>query len=109
MLPDLSLLEYSNTYIHWLVLFNRVNEVEPLRCPKCEGRMRILSFIEDPEVIKKILRHLGLWDLKVRSPPKRASAPPIDTHLDYSDSQIPSCEDYLYRDPDLSASGGLSH
>jgi len=50
MLPDLSLLEYSNTYIHWLVLFNRVNEVEPLRCPKCEGRMRILSFIEEQEV-----------------------------------------------------------
>ncbi len=62
--------------------------------------MRILSFIEDPEVIERILRHLGLWDLKARPPPKRASAPPIDTHLDYSDSWIPSCEDYLHRDPD---------
>jgi hypothetical protein len=26
--------------------------------------MKILSFIEGPEVIKKILKHLGLWDIK---------------------------------------------
>jgi hypothetical protein len=32
--------------------------------------MRILAFIEDKEVIEKILQHLGLWDLKVRPPPK---------------------------------------
>jgi hypothetical protein len=31
--------------------------------------MRILAFIEDEEVIEKILKHLGLWDLKVRPPP----------------------------------------
>jgi hypothetical protein len=27
--------------------------------------MRILAFIEDKEVIEKILNHLGLWGLKV--------------------------------------------
>ena len=32
--------------------------------------MRILAFIEDEEVIEKILKHLGLWGLKVRPPPK---------------------------------------
>jgi hypothetical protein len=26
--------------------------------------MKIISFVEDEEVIKKILKHLGLWDLK---------------------------------------------
>jgi hypothetical protein len=36
----------------------------------CRGQMRILAFIEDEEVIEKILKHLGLWDLKVRPPPK---------------------------------------
>ena len=30
--------------------------------------MRIISFIEDEEVIEKILKHLALWDLKVRPP-----------------------------------------
>ena len=45
--------------------------------------MGIISFIEDPEIVKKILKHLGLWDLKARPPPKaRASSPNI--HIDYS-------------------------
>ena len=62
--------------------------------------MRIISFIEDEEVIKKILKHLGLWDIKARPPLKRANAPPAERHIDYSDSLVPSCEDYLYCDPD---------
>jgi hypothetical protein len=90
--PEASLKEYGRK---WARLIQKIYEVNPLSCPKCEGRMRILSFIEAPEVIEKILRHLGLWDLKVRPPRKRASSSPIDTHLDYSASQIPSCEDYL--------------
>jgi len=53
--------------------------------------MKILSFIEDPEIIKKILKHLDLSDLKSKPLP-RANAPPnnIEPHLDYSDSQLPS-------------------
>ena len=43
---------------------------DPLTCPKCQGQMRILTFIEDEEVIEKILKHLGLWDLKVRLRPR---------------------------------------
>ena len=62
--------------------------------------MRIISYIEDEEVIKKILKHLGLWNSKARSLLKRANAPPVECHIDYSDSQVPSCEDYLYCDPD---------
>jgi hypothetical protein len=66
--------------------------------------MKILSFIEDPEIVKKILKHLGLWDLKPRPPPKaRASSPNI--HIDYvyfkksrKDSQLPPSDDYLYVD-----------
>jgi len=43
-------------------LFNRVNEVDPLTCAKSQGRMRIIAFIEGPEIAKKILKYLGLWD-----------------------------------------------
>jgi len=59
--------------------------VDPLTCAKCGRRMKILSFIEDPEIIKKILEHLDLWDLKSKPLP-RADAPPnnIEPHLDYS-------------------------
>jgi hypothetical protein len=61
--------------------------------------MRILAFIEDEDIVKKILKHLGLWDLRTRIRP-RAKAPPANVHIDDSDSQIPPSEDYLYGDPD---------
>ena len=59
--------------------------------------MGIISFIEDPEIVKKILKHLGLWDLKARPPPKD-KAPSAKIHIDYSDSQLSPSDDYLYTD-----------
>ena len=67
--------------------------------------MKILSFIASPEVIRKILKHLGLWEMnppysrrvKARPPPK-SNAAPQNVHIDYSDSQVPTSEDYLYVD-----------
>jgi hypothetical protein len=61
--------------------------------------MKILSFIEDEQVIEKILKHLDLWEMKARPPPK-ANGPPLNVHIDYSDSQLPPSEEYLYSDPD---------
>jgi len=84
---------------NWARLIRKIYEVDPLTCSKCQGQMRIISFIEDPEVIKKILKHLGLWLVK-RKPQPRANAPPGHTHLDYSDSQIPPSEDRLYQEPE---------
>jgi hypothetical protein len=84
---------------NWSRLIQKIYQTDPLCCPRCQGRMRILAFIEKPEIIKKILQHLGLWERKARPPP-RANASPPDLHIDYSDSQLPPCEDYLYSDPD---------
>lgn len=36
--------------------------------------MRIISFIDQPEVVKKILQHLGLWEES--STPHLIEAPP---------------------------------
>ena len=36
-------------------------EVDPLTCPRCGSEMRIISLIQDPDVIRRILEHLGLW------------------------------------------------
>jgi hypothetical protein len=33
--------------------------------------MKIISFISDPDVIRKILVHLNLWDAPIRPPPAR--------------------------------------
>ena len=53
----------------------------PLLCPDCGGTMRIIAFIEIPNVIGKILRHLGLWD-DGRPPPAKVEPvppPPVET------------------------------
>ena len=57
-----------------------------------------LHFIEDEEVIEKILKHLELWEMKARPPP-RAKTPSVTIYLDDSDSQI-SFPDSFYADPD---------
>ena len=49
--------------------------------------MRIISFIEDEEVVKKILKHLGLWLVKSK-PKARANAPPAEPY-------IPACHRLL--------------
>ena len=54
----------------WARLIQKIYEVDPLVCPKCQGAMRIISFIEDPSVIRDILNHLGLWLARARPPPK---------------------------------------
>ena len=46
---------------NWARLIQKIYEVDPLVCPKCAGQMRVVAFIEDMDVIRKILKHLGLW------------------------------------------------
>jgi hypothetical protein len=50
----------------WADLLQRVFEVDALACPKCGGRMRVLSAITDPTVAGRILRCLAL---PARAPP----------------------------------------
>ena len=65
--------------------------------------MRIIVFIEDPGVIKKILKHLDLWEIK-RKPRPVANALPSDVFPAYlpvrrtqtGDEQPgPSVDDYI--------------
>jgi len=57
------------------------------------------KIIEDEEVIEKILKHLGLWDLKVKPPPK-VKALYVTLSIDDSDSQVPFSTPSFYPDPD---------
>jgi hypothetical protein len=65
----------------WARLIKKVYEADPLICPRCQNRMEIIGFIEDPKVIKAILVHLRLWDVPPRPPPP--GGPPPDTIRDY--------------------------
>jgi hypothetical protein len=54
--PEGSSKEYRK---NWARLIQKIYEVDPLTCPKCQGKMRILVFNEDEEVIEKILNSFG--------------------------------------------------
>jgi len=60
--------------------------------------MRIISCIEDRQVIQAILKHLELWLVKSKPTPK-AHAPPAGYILDHF-SQLPMNDDHLFREPD---------
>jgi len=59
----------------------KIYEIDPITCPKCQGRMKVISFIQDPEIIKKIFKHLNLWNL-----------------IDYSTSQLTVSDRWPYVD-----------
>ena len=65
---------------NWARLIQKIYNVNPLLFPKCSGSRRIIAFIEDQQIVKKILKHLGLWDVK-RKPPPRANPPEADRIL----------------------------
>jgi hypothetical protein len=44
---------------------------EPARCPVCQNPMRVIAVIDDPCLVRKILRHLCAW----HGPPARGSPP----------------------------------
>jgi len=91
----------------WARLIQKIYEVDPLVCPKCNGTMRIISFIEDPSVIRDILNHLGLWLVRARPPPKAlaqwghdAASCPYECVA--GDLQLQTHADTIYGDPEYS-------
>ena len=79
---------------NWARLIQKIYNVDPLLCPKCMGSMKIISFIDDSEIIKKILKHLDLWEVG-RKPPPRANGPPNESSIIYDEPSSPSADDYL--------------
>jgi len=77
-----------------------IHNLDPLMYPRCKGTLRIISFIEDPSVIREILLHLGLWfvrsrlPLKIHDPPNREYAT--------ADFLIQPHTDTIYGDPECS-------
>jgi hypothetical protein len=63
--------------------------------------MRVISVIEDPVVLEKMLKHLGLWDVS-RKPWPVANGPPIDVFPAYDEQTGPRSDDYM-SDPDYPA------
>ena len=64
---------------NWAKFIKKIYEVDPLLCPECGGAMKIIAFLEDRAVIRRILTHLRLWDEPEPRPPPIIEPPtPID-------------------------------
>ena len=50
----------TKRYYPWAELLRRIFGVQVFCCPHCGGRRRLVSFITEPEVIDRILAHLGI-------------------------------------------------
>jgi len=60
----------------WRNCIQKIYEIDPLECPHCGAEMRIIAFITEYSVVKKILDHLGLWN------PDNPRGPPSNEEID---------------------------
>ncbi len=56
---------------NWARLIQKIYEVNPLKCPKCCGQMKVVGFVEDEATIKKVLQKLNLWNVRNTDPPDK--------------------------------------
>jgi hypothetical protein len=56
----------------WRDCIKKIYEADPLECPRCKSEMKIIGFIDEFLIVKKILDHLGLLkDKQSRAPPDK--------------------------------------
>ena len=53
----------------WAEMIRKVCEVDPMVCPKCGGRMKVIAFLADYGVVDKIIDHLELKSVAEKPPP----------------------------------------
>ncbi|MBI3856235.1 MAG: transposase, partial [Planctomycetes bacterium] len=58
-------------YYDWATLMKRGMGLDVLSCPRCSGRMKVIAAIEEPDLISKILRSMGLPDEALPRRPAR--------------------------------------
>jgi hypothetical protein len=83
----------KKTRISWARLLKRIFGIDIEKCNLCGGKVKIISAIEDPRVIKKILDHVGMPS--VAPAPKPARGPPQnETNQDEFDFHQQSPEEF---------------
>jgi hypothetical protein len=53
----------------WAEMIRMVYEVDPLICPRCGGRMKVVAFLTEHAVVDRIIRHLELTFAAEKPPP----------------------------------------
>ena len=98
----------------WAMLIRQVWEVDPLICPKCQGKMKLIAFInkEQAQVIDAILTSLNIqlpdFEEMARGPPKWLQIEEAKEHMaenpeSYPEEDIDQSqgmdEDGYFKDP----------
>ena len=50
-------------------MIRKVYEVDPMICPRCGGRVRVVAFLTEYAVVDRIIRHLELTFVAEKPPP----------------------------------------
>jgi len=53
----------------WAEMIRKVYEIDPMICPRCGGRMKVIAFLTDYAVVDRIINHLKLTFVAERPPP----------------------------------------
>jgi hypothetical protein len=69
--------------LDWPSLLRRSFDVDVMKCPKCQGRLRVLAVITEREPVQRILAHLGV---PTAAPPLARARDPAD-ELDEAEPQ----------------------
>ena len=72
----------------WHESIKKVKEVDPLLCSHCSGLMKIVSFIYEYAVVKKILVHLCLYQVQ-----EQKRGPPVVQPSKYTERVIEPYDD----------------
>jgi hypothetical protein len=56
----------------WAEMIRKVYEVDPMICPRCGGKMRVVAFLTEHAVVDRIIRHLQLTFVAEKPPPAYA-------------------------------------
>ncbi len=49
----------GSCYRPWAELLKRCFSIDVLRCPRCDGRLRIVALLTDPKEVRRFLRGIG--------------------------------------------------
>ncbi len=76
----------------WARLIAKIYKVNPLLCPRCARKMKIVQFILNPQEIQETMTSLGIELVQPHN-----NSPPADELLIYEpcEQSIPSDDDYL--------------
>jgi len=71
----------------WATMIRKVYEVDPMLCPRCGGRMKVVAFLTEHAVVDRIIDHLKLTFVAERPPPAQLDfqeyLPAADPQVDY--------------------------